>query len=487
MALSSTARNGAWPLAVTLLLGASAAGSCGEDGTPLPEERTPRRPPEGSVEVPSTPQRDGDPAEGRRHLLESPYVSCGLPASVVDGGRGAALAPLLGLGEVAAPPERAGPNADLPYFLTASTAPNGVPLAALNCLLCHAAPFEGELVIGLGNPFLDQTIDLAEAAKLIDGGLGPADREAFAEWRDRVTTVAPAIALDTIGVTAADNLALELFARRDPTTLAWRGDYQVPVPDGIRPVPIATPPLWRMAKKNAMFYPGGGRGDHARFMLSASSLCIDDVSDVIAIDAYFHHVRSYIASLAPPPYPFAVDEGLARRGEPVFVEHCSGCHGTYGASPSYPNLIIPIEAVRTDPALHEYEHAFVEIMTPWMEASPLASTMSFVETAGYYAPPLDGVWMTAPFLHNDSVPTLAALLDSRRRPARFTKRAAWDEDAVGWQFDVHDEGKVDGDGSLANRALYDTTRFGYGNGGHTFGDVLDDAEREALLEYLKTL
>jgi hypothetical protein len=35
--------------------------------------------------------------------------------------------------------------------------------------------------------------------------------------------------------------------------------------------------------------------------------------------------------------------------------------------------------------------------------------------------------------------------------------------------------------------LYDTTLPGYGNGGHTFGDALSDADRKAVIEYLKTL
>ena len=35
--------------------------------------------------------------------------------------------------------------------------------------------------------------------------------------------------------------------------------------------------------------------------------------------------------------------------------------------------------------------------------------------------------------------------------------------------------------------IYDTSRFGLGNGGHTFGDKLSEAERIELIEYLKTL
>ena len=35
---------------------------------------------------------------------------------------------------------------------------------------------------------------------------------------------------------------------------------------------------------------------------------------------------------------------------------------------------------------------------------------------GYVAPPLDGVWITAPYFHNGSVPTIEAVLNSKFVP-----------------------------------------------------------------------
>jgi hypothetical protein len=40
---------------------------------------------------------------------------------------------------------------------------------------------------------------------------------------------------------------------------------------------------------------------------------------------------------------------------------------------------------------------------------------------GYQAPPLDGIWATAPYFHNASVPTLSDVLDSKSRPRTFTR------------------------------------------------------------------
>ncbi|MEO1128258.1 MAG: hypothetical protein AAFX05_00960, partial [Planctomycetota bacterium] len=121
----------------------------------------------------------------------------------------------------------------------------------------------------------------------------------------------------------------------------------------------------------------------------------------------------------------------------------------------------------------------------WFEESWFATTepRSWSEpTRAYIAPPLDGVWATAPYLHNGSVPTLNALLDSTRRPARWRRSFRdddYDLDAVGWKYEAVD--------AVTDTRTYDTTLPGYGNGGHTYGDDLTEAERRALVEYLKTL
>ena len=57
---------------------------------------------------------------------------------------------------------------------------------------------------------------------------------------------------------------------------------------------------------------------------------------------------------------------------------------------------------------------------------------NFRKTAGYTSVPLDGIWLTSPYLHNGSVPTLADLLEpvgaasdqvlARLRPVRRGSR-----------------------------------------------------------------
>jgi hypothetical protein len=40
---------------------------------------------------------------------------------------------------------------------------------------------------------------------------------------------------------------------------------------------------------------------------------------------------------------------------------------------------------------------------------------------------------------------------------------------------------------VAIKDIYDTTQVSHSNTGHIFGDALNDAQRRAVIEYLKTL
>lgn len=447
-------------------------------------------PPPGAQSVEAEPQRSGDPATGYDHFINSPFVSCGIPISVFEQvGDVSRFLPLVGLpAEEAYLEGRTGGNLDLPYFFTYNRTRSDVEIAAINCMSCHASVFDDQLVVGLGNTTLKTTNDVS----IFANGLGrfindPLEREAWSYWAERISSVGPATVLDTQGLVAADNMALVLFGRRDPVTLEWRDDYQIEVPDEVPTVPLAVPPLWRMGKKNSMFYSGAFRGDHTRYMFAASSLCLEDLDEFAEIDSYFHHVRAWIASLEAPPWPYEIDQARAQRGEVIFERTCSGCHGTYGDQESYPNLVIPQEDVGTDPLLLIFEEVFVESLTPWFNRTFLRDSNYLVSTGGYMAPPLDGIWMTAPYLHNDSVPSLSTLLDSTSRP-RYWRRASldsqdYDENEVGWRYLVEEEGREAG----AGPEVYDTTRMGYLNEGHTYGDHLNAEQRMALIEYLKTL
>jgi mono/diheme cytochrome c family protein len=466
-------------LLIASLLTGCDAGDRGEPGTGGKSEVGP---------IPSYPQRPGDPEKGHDALRNRAVTTCGLPYGAYVKARGVAVrdpGPQLS--------GRAGRNAELPYGLTAYTAPSGVELVTTNCLICHAATIEGQLILGLGNAFLDLTRDpllvLESMGPLVAGRLQTAE---WRRWSDRIAILADYLRTDTAGVNSADNLTLALMAHRDPETLAWSDRPLIEPPPG-RPLPLGVPPWWNMRKKHAMFYNGAGRGDQARLLMHASTICTDSVPEALAMDDWLVDVRAYLATLAPPRYPHPIDRPLAERGYSLFRARCRTCHGTYGDDWRYPNKLIALGKVGTDPALARAGFWDRDRFVDWFQRSFYGELAAVSPGLGYVAPPLDGIWATAPYLHNDSVPTLAALLESPARP-RYWQLARsdaglplYDQEGVGWRYLRLSEGKSGAMSWEARHRVYDTTQKGYGNGGHAFGDALDPQERRALIEYLKTL
>ena len=434
-------------------------------------------------EVPAREQRPGDPARGFAALMNEPYVSCGMPRRAFD---------RLGQGEIVEALDGRSPeNAELPHALTQYIGDDGVERVTSNCLTCHAAELNGEIVVGLGNEFADFTGDPRRTV-LRSGNFvqGAAETAAWKEWADRIEGIGPYTQTKTIGVNPATNLTWALMAHINPETLKWSNDPLIDPPP-TDPLPISVPPWWGMAKKNAMFYTTIGRGDHSLFMLMASMLCIDGQDDLEEIAEYAPDIRAYIASLEAPVWPWDIDAELAEEGRALYQRDCRECHGTYGGLETYPNLVVSVEDVGTDPhyaveATNGARDRFYE----WVARSPYGGdAQSAAPARGYIAPPLDGIWATAPYLHNGSVPSLEALLDSKLRPQfwRHELPKKFNAQSVGWEFEVLPAGQSEESDPAERKRIYDTQLRGYSNSGHTYSDALNDDERRALLEYLKTL
>ncbi len=117
-------------------------------------------------------------------------------------------------------------------------------------------------------------------------------------------------------------------------------------------------------------------------------------------------------------------------------------------------------------------------------ARPAGKALALVQQDfRYKARPLNGIWATAPYLHNGSVPNLDALLQpAAKRPLTFSigvrtfdpVRVGYLTEAPGFpRFSVNNP-----DGSPIT---------GNSNAGHEFGASLSDEQRGQLVEYLKTL
>lgn len=430
----------------------------------------------------------GNPDAGLTALLEDDYVDCGIPYDLFMLGKG-----LLGTyADAEAWDWRPGKNANVPYNWNVITSDGGTDLAVMNCLTCHAGKIDGELVIGLGRTDVDYTGDFSgslgaipELPDITDAG------KELNKFRSRYEAVGPYIQMYTVGTNPALMVAVLLAAHYNPYTLAWSDEPLVEV--NVPMIPADTPPWWRVAKKGGHFDNGMGRGDHRGTMMFASSLCTDSADEVAEHLDEFADIWAYLASLEPPSYPGTIDEALAAEGEALFECSCAGCHGTYSDDPAaetYPNLLIPIEVIGTDDAILSNVGG-VDKMVEWFNESWYGTLGELVDPfEGYVAPPLDGIWATAPYFHNASVPTLALVLNSQARPT-FWKRVDYDttnydHDALGWPWISVGYGQDEAPADEA-KYVYDTTKFGHRATGHAFGDHFTDAERAAVLEYLKTL
>jgi processive rubber oxygenase RoxA-like protein len=98
--------------------------------------------------------------------------------------------------------------------------------------------------------------------------------------------------------------------------------------------------------------------------------------------------------------------------------------------------------------------------------------------AAYKARPLDGIWATAPYLHNGSVASLyQLLLPAAQRDVKVYVGSR--------EFDPRPVGLVNRPGPGIFEL--DTRLSGNANSGHEYGTGLSDAQRWQLIEYMKTL
>ncbi len=462
--------------------------------------------------IPASPQVGGDPVNGRELLLAGDYMTCGIPLKVWDFAPGIVAGGYGGPVDAPRIPDRSGRNAELPFFLNTFTTPEGAEVVNANCLMCHGGTFDGQLVVGLGNATADFTAGAGGAATgvpITDDliallGLTEVERAQLEKIAGRGGTLGPLTKMRTIGMNPAELFAVILMVHHDRDTLAWSDVPLTPlVPVDHNGAPIADPrvtsdppPWWRAHKKHALFYNGMARGDHRGTMALATSVCVDDVARAQVVDEQFKDIQAFITAMRAPSYPRAIDPALSAEGRVIFARDCAGCHGSYAASDdeeSYPNLIIPLDVIGTDPVVAEAGVVHSPDLVTWYNGSFYGGITQMVPNdpfPGYMPPPLDGIWATAPFLHNGSVPTVELVLNSHARPTYWARvdldSTNFDEEAMGWPYVVHD-GPPDALPPAERKMVFDTTHWSQSNAGHTYGDHLTDAERRAVIEYLKTL
>jgi mono/diheme cytochrome c family protein len=249
-------------------------------------------------------------------------------------------------------------------------------------------------------------------------------------------------------------------------------------------------PLWNLHRREGTAFGWDGMNTALREMVQSSAIASGasrkwmarddakwDSSDAKAMSS-MRRVVNYIGGLPAPKYPLAVDAALAAAGAVTYEASCASCHKPGG---SRTGTVIPLAEIGTDRHRLDAWTANAAAAANALGDGQHWQFQKFRKTAGYTAVPLEGIWLTAPYLHNGSVPTLADLLEpAAARPRKF------------WRgYDVYDAARLGfvAQGAEAERVgtPLDVTLPGNGNAGHAYGTDLAAEQKRALLEYLKTL
>ncbi|MEM7213404.1 MAG: c-type cytochrome, partial [Pseudomonadota bacterium] len=226
-----------------------------------------------------------------------------------------------------------------------------------------------------------------------------------------------------------------------------------------------------------------------------------------------------LGGLQPTAWPFGVDTAKAKQGETLFAENCAACHqpnngavyDNLGTSMARSKVIntplmlaarqmyqgfcpttLELELVKSGTNVPMKKKPCAEYEGVSLKDFGTAIMRPLDDQQGYNATPLAGIWASAPYLHNGSVPTMRHLLVPDTRPGSFVKgQLTYDSANMGFSW-------KDQDGTGAPM-VFDTSVFhAVSNKGHDT-DINDDDKTyklnwsddpdgaDALIEYMKTL
>jgi mono/diheme cytochrome c family protein len=345
-----------------------------------------------------------------------------------------------------------------------------------DCLLCHGGSIAGKSYVGLGNSALDFQALFEELGKA--GG---------------TTSKTPFVFSNVRGTSESGSMAVFLLGFREPDLTVRYPRMDLDLRENLCE---DVPAWWLLKKKKTMYHTGATDARSVRSLMQFMLNPLNPATTFQQEEATFKDIQAYLLSLEAPNYPFPIDRAVAATGEVLFNKTCSRCHGTYGDQWTYPNRIVPLDIIGTDRTRFDgITQKFGDYYNKsWFGHEKLdrPTAVAMEPTTGYQAPPLDGIWATAPYFHNGSVPTVYHVLNSKARPKFFTRSYRTDADAydpvkLGWKVQVLAGGADPSLPGYERRKVYDTTQPGRGNSGHTFGDELTEQERLAVIEYLKTL
>jgi mono/diheme cytochrome c family protein len=400
----------------------------------------------------------------------------------------------------------------------------GMSVGALGCVACHSGRAAGRFIVGLGNKNIDSWQvgrDLLRIEKMWDWAIPD-----FLVGSEHQRVEESAIRFAQL---LADDQRGNLTQGMVPVSVIR--DWFYAQNGGIRPVglprgAVKVPALWGYGVKRSegQFCDGFGNGMKPGWAV-AVELVAGQKPDVVR--RYSQRIESAemaFSKFLPPPYPFEIDTTRAAAGQATFKKACAPCHGEYERDSRQHPIYLPPTFIPWRSFTARTDRDRLDGNTPefrkLVESNPLRELLEARSDRGhgYFANRLDGIWARYPYLHNGSVPSMAALLTPPDgRPTVFSLRDAgeierFDPETLG--LTVPKRGSPEEAELLQSvregaRDVYYTRRCGrsdapmaehggpedathadgcgFSNRGHLNGVQLSDEVKRNLIEYLKTL
>ena len=413
---------------------------------------------------------------------------------------------------------------------------NGAKGFTFSCAACHSANLFGKTVLGMTNRFPTANDFFVKAKKLAPAvdlflfqkasGATDAEVNLMSDLKTNIQRVG-AIEPIQLGLdTSLAQVALSLSRRSQDgyaTPSSW---YQMfPREDAIldhQPADSKPAVWWNVKYKNRWLLDGS--------ILSGNPIFTNIIWNEIGRGADLQVLEKWLAdnpqtinelttavfsSQAPRITDFypaeLIDLEQAKAGQKIFNNTCAKCHGTYDKAWDLPNadqlsaadklkttlvhpkVNTPVVDVGTDP----YRRQGMKSLEQLNDLSiSKANNIVIKEQPGYVPPPLVGIWARWPYFHNNSAPSLCAVLTVG--PQRPTSYYAGEANDTQTDFDTDCNGYPLGDKTPQTwkqpQFLYDTTRVGMSNKGHDQNifikngqEILTAVDKKSLIKFLQTL
>lgn len=414
---------------------------------------------------------------------------------------------------------------------------DGATGLTFSCASCHAGRLFGKSVLGLTNRF-PKANDFFLLGKAMTQNVSPglfaavtraneAEKRTYERLRTSIQFIGAKPPLVEGLDTSLAQVGLSL-SKRAPDGAATRDEFYVrnPEPSILDHAPADSKPAvwWNTKHKNRWLSDGSVVSGNPIF----TNIIWNEIgrgADLQSVEDWLERNPSIVdeltamvfATQAPRYTDFfpatSIDLAQAKEGEALFNGNCARCHGVYEKAWNRADAegLSLEERLQTVRVLYHAQTPVMNVGTDMHRAKGmegLAEGLNRLSISqrhgvvvevqeGYVPPPLEGIWARWPYFHNNSVPSLCAVLTKASdRPSRFyageaeNKETDFDSECVG--YPAAQKAPAAWKKNAARRV--DTTRRGLGNQGHDEGIFLENgremytrAQKRALIAFLKTL